>query len=303
MGYANLCLSGGHLKVASFLGCIAAMDETNPSMMQGFKNFAGTSAGALLCLMCVLRYTFQEMMECTRTLVQRFGSLDHQDIEGAFEAWSGMGVISGDRLDRVVWHVLEQKEMPKQCTFVELAKKTGRNLIVSGFNVSTSSHEYFSVDSYPNMCVHTAIRISMSLPVLFRPYEMDGMLYCDAGISNNFPIHVFKSTCHLHDTLGISVQTDSNSNPGNIVSYVGKLLHHITDVATEHTIASSHNADFNKQPNYDVVYIQCQDEGLFDMEHMCFSLSEDLFQSMVQKGRDAMNAHISRITHENAQTR
>lgn len=101
-----------------------------------------------------------------------------------------------------------EKEGPRyNATFADHFKAFGVKLVVTGTNMETKKSGLFSVDTTPHFPVADAVRISMGLPLLYKPYVirkkkhrsiqagrwpewLDGV-WVDGGYFNNIPIRVF----------------------------------------------------------------------------------------------------------------
>jgi hypothetical protein len=96
-------------------------------------------------------------------------------------------------------------------------------LAVTGTNLETGKSEIFSVDTTPNFPVADAIRISMGLPLVYKPLvirekELGDMLpkwvagaWVDGGYLNNLPMPAFdhaKAANDGPDTLGLRLEED-----------------------------------------------------------------------------------------------
>ena len=75
------------------------------------------------------------------------------------------------------------------------------------------------------MSVSLAIRISMSIPILFSPVEHKGYLYTDGCVLDNFPIHIFPND---ETTLGVSLKHKNKEDIMGIEDYVFTLINCLT---------------------------------------------------------------------------
>lgn len=64
----------------------------------------------------------------------------------------------------------------------------------------------------------TALRATMSLPVLFPPLRIDGMVLVDGAISNNLPVNIVKA---MGADVTIAVALDTPLNPDDLRSLLG----------------------------------------------------------------------------------
>ena len=63
------------------------------------------------------------------------------------------------------------------------------------------SLHYFSNDNTLNMEILITLRISMSVPILFKPVHYENKVWIDGGCLNNFPIELFDDC--LENIIGI----------------------------------------------------------------------------------------------------
>ncbi len=57
----------------------------------------------------------------------------------------------------------------------------------------------------------TAVRASMTIPIMFKPVELDGTLYYDGGIYNNFPMETMKRVFNPDIIIGVYVSAFGKS--------------------------------------------------------------------------------------------
>ncbi|MCE7743339.1 MAG: hypothetical protein GOP50_12885, partial [Candidatus Heimdallarchaeota archaeon] len=103
--------------------------------------------------------------------------------------------------------LIEKKSGIKNCTFEQFYDFFGIDLVLTGFDVSTNQTYYFrNNEQWKKLCVADAVRMSMSIPIIFKPVVM-GMkngkfvsacvedspksYIVDGGLGNSFPFHVF----------------------------------------------------------------------------------------------------------------
>ncbi len=81
-----------------------------------------------------------------------------------------------------------KNEVDPRITFSKVFKRFKKRIIITGTNTSAHAPEYFSVDTSPDMRVLDAVRISMSIPLLFTAVRRQNGLFVDGGIRDNYPI-------------------------------------------------------------------------------------------------------------------
>lgn len=107
-------------------------------------------------------------------------------------------------------------------TFKEHFKVFKIKLVVTGSNLETGKSEYFSCDTTPNLAVADAVRISMGIPLAFKPViirkgthfkdelpDWVDSVWVDGGLFNNIPIQAFDSESGENPkTLGLRLGVD-----------------------------------------------------------------------------------------------
>ena len=124
----------------------------------------------------------------------------------------------------IIGKLVKGKNISIHITFKQLYEKTNKNLIVTGVCLNDISLHYFSNDNCPDMQVLTAIRISMSVPILFKPVHYDNKVWIDGGCLSNFPIELFDEC--LESVLGIYLGSNDNEiieNFNNIQDYFSQM--------------------------------------------------------------------------------
>jgi hypothetical protein len=89
-----------------------------------------------------------------------------------------------------------------------------RDLLICGANLSTGKTELFSWRHTPHFPVADAVRISMSLPIIYKPYVIKKKIpgwppcgtYIDGGIWNNLP---------FREIAAFATSSDSNTSESN----------------------------------------------------------------------------------------
>ena len=80
----------------------------------------------------------------------------------------------------------------KDTTFAELFNSEEYlELYLISSNLNTQNIDIFSYYDSPNTKIAEAIRCSMSIPIFFEPYVLNGFTYTDGGVIDNYPIDIF----------------------------------------------------------------------------------------------------------------
>jgi predicted acylesterase/phospholipase RssA len=106
------------------------------------------------------------------------------------------------------------------------------DLILTGSNLSTGRTQIFSEATTPDFPVADAVRISMGLPIFFKPYVITDPprnkgwppcgTYVDGGLWNNLPFREFGSDSR--DTLGIRLEIVPPEAVTSLLALLGRSL-------------------------------------------------------------------------------
>ena len=277
----NLVISGGSTKTIAVLGALKYLEEQH--LLHEVKNFVGTSAGSLLCLFMVLGYKIDEIVHLLREHL--FGNHLHLlelDEVMNLEFLQNYGLDSGKNIVQFFCDVLFLKCHKTDMTFVELAKLTGRNLVVCGANITKQRSDHFSVDTHPDMSIITALRISVSLPFIFTPVVFDDCYYLDGGLYEALPLtYIARFKDPVKDTLALNItsSTDPTSNRiASLLDYIRVVFTSVVDKANQSACAPS--------PKIRVIDIEFEDLELasFSFEDCGFVLDEPTIKKHLEKG-------------------
>jgi NTE family protein len=194
-----LVISGGGIKGLSGLGALKCLIDNEIVVFP--EIFAGSSVGSIICFLINIGYSPKDQYDLLEQL--DFTELvKYVEPENLFSE-PCFGISSAEPILEVIYNFMKKKKIPKNITFRELFEMTQSKLIVTGTCINDVVVKYFSVDTYPDMQILKALRISMSIPFVFRPYSFEGKLWVDGGCMNNFPIDLF--TDKLDDVIGIYI--------------------------------------------------------------------------------------------------
>jgi NTE family protein len=275
-----MVIAGGAMKVMSVIGIIKYLEEKR--MMSSIKNFVGTSAGSIISLLLCLGYTSEEIKRHVLEAVQD-KTLTTFEADGIFDMFSTYGINSGESLENLFNKLIYKKYKTTNMTFIDLAKVSGKNLVVCVSNLSKEKHEFFNVDNTPNYSVAQAVRISCSIPILFCPVNIDDNLYLDGGIYNNFPIDYFTDN-HLRDILAINITVTNYQKHDNFLQYVRYIFNSL--------IEKFHKKSVNIEEQNVITLEFDDDDGWFTFSEVKFTLTKELLEKYIEMGYQAVLTHL-----------
>ena len=226
-----LCFSGGGVKGICFIGVLEKLIEHKKIKLNKIDMYVGTSAGSIISFFLILGFTIEEMKEFIMTF--NFSKLNEEiDCINLIEKF---GINNGEKIKLFFIKFLELKLNVQDITFKELFNETQKKILIIGTNLTKNQEELFSVDTTPNMSVITAIRISISIPVIFTPVMYNNSLYVDGALVNNFPINY----CPKDKTFGIYVKNSNNNIEINSMqSFIIMCLNITSDTIIEKNLNS-----------------------------------------------------------------
>ena len=101
------------------------------------------------------------------------------------------GWHKGDYFLKRIQRTIQRKTGNPRSTFADLRADRFRELHVIGDNLCTHQARAFPDEHSQNMAVADAVRISMSIPLVFASRELDSETYVDGGVLWNYPITIF----------------------------------------------------------------------------------------------------------------
>tara|TARA_B100000575_G_C22945745_1_gene547180 strand:- start:312 stop:800 length:489 start_codon:yes stop_codon:yes gene_type:complete len=105
----------------------------------------------------------------------------------------------------------------------ELYEHTKINLVLKTTNITKYRIEYINHESDPELSMIDAIRMSSSIPLIFKPITYKNQLYVDGGLCGNYPIE-YNKTLKSKNFLGINIKVkDKVEKVTDILSYISRL--------------------------------------------------------------------------------
>lgn len=222
----TLVLSGGGIKGIVHLGVLKMLEETG--IINGIKNFAGTSVGGLICMLYVIGYTSVELWEFINSFnLEKLKSLKPETL---FEEY---GLDSGKKIHLLLKGLLKNKGFTDKTTMLDLYLRTGISLTLTVTCVNDKKACYISHTTFPNICLLDAARMTMSIPVYYTPVLYKNKYYIDGGCIDNFPIKLYKD--NLSRVIGVYIR-DRKKETSSIEGLEGYLRETIMCLLEGHSI-------------------------------------------------------------------
>jgi len=192
--FTHMVLAGGGMLGTVYIGAFRYLYE-NPELIANIKTVIGTSIGAFFAIAFVLNISISEIERFWNDFLNENNKKFDINIIQLFEIFNTLGLDdSSRRLDIIIKNL-------HNITFLDLAKKTGKDLIICATNAHTMKVVYFSVDNTPNVLVSDALHASCSLPLINKPVKIGDTYYIDGGITENIPLSCIKENIDFNNIL------------------------------------------------------------------------------------------------------
>lgn len=184
----GVVLSGGGIRGVAHIGLLKFLEE------QGIKptHFAGASAGSIVGALAAAGHPPDKILEIAK---------EHKIFSLIKPSWPSLGLTALDKLPQLMRKYID----------VEKIEDLPRPLAISASSITQAKSKIFQ--SGP---LFQVIQASCSIPVIFRPVEIDGELYVDGGLLNNIPSQGIRDEVDV--LLGFNLVPGEPMNKENISS-------------------------------------------------------------------------------------
>lgn len=162
----GVVLSGGSVRGSAHVGFLQRLDELGYSP----EIISGTSAGAMIGAFYAAGKTVEEILDFFRsTSLFQYTSINPLT-SGIFDTKKYMSIF-----EKFLPPTFEDLDLP---------------LTICATNVETGEPQYFNSGQ-----LYKPLLASCTIPVLFAPVEIDGELFIDGGVTDNFPVEQIEDKC------------------------------------------------------------------------------------------------------------
>ncbi len=271
----HITFSGGGMHGLVYLGVLKYlyMEKLHASI----KTLAGTSIGALVaCVLCLEIHDFEDYLISSISNLRLPGSdVMHIFTKGKYGIADPNLIVSG------LVDAMKAYKYDADMTFMDLAKRTGKNLVLSATCVETSKATYFSVNTTPNVRVVDAIKASCAIPFIFHPVAIGDYHYIDGCFTDNFPFQecVRQSQTHESMIVGIDAAIMESSSP---LDSFATYLSHFVGYMIRNNVSDQENKFYQhrlicQNPCINIFPIQIAKDGI----RLCLT-KEDVDKAIVQ---------------------
>jgi len=295
--YENLVFEGGG--VCSFAYCGAISELEKMGILSKIKRFAGSSIGALFAGLLAANFTAREIWE-VQTIINFSDLSNKYDISNAFNLFKNLGVNSSSSIRKQINAILSTR-ISQDETLSGLFKKTGKELVLVSCCLNTEKSVYFHHATHGNVKVIDAIIASMSIPVFFRPLQLEECFFVDGAIVDNYPIWIFNDMDALYKnnltidrknvnplTLGLKLNShgekSNDSNSKTPVTNIIDLLYLICNILTGVVDANNYSDRYKEQ----TIKISSNDIYFLDL-----FITKDQISQLVKNGIEGVKNYFN----------
>lgn len=219
--FEYIVIEGGGIKMIPSSGAIRALGEYG--ILENLTKFAGSSAGAILSTALACEYTPDEIDQLMMdTDFNKFLDDDYGFLRDTYRMSKDYGLCPGEYFREWMDEHIAKKLRKKNATFKDLKELKDKYLYITSLCVDDNETKIFSYENSPDMPISLAVRMSMSIPILFCSVKYKGKRYVDGGVSDNYPITIFDTDKkNINKTLGLKLMSKDEKRNGRI--YTGKL--------------------------------------------------------------------------------
>lgn len=203
---AHLVFEGGGVRGIAYAGALEVLEEAG--VLANVESTSGTSVGGLVAVLYAVGYSPHELMAVLADLkIQRFNDGRWMFIGGASRMSRRYGWYRGEHFETWVASLIERKTSQRDLTFGDLhALRTEdprfKEPAVFATDLTLQRTVKFSCETSPDMPLHLAARITMSVPLYFSAVFLDSAMQpvrkparggryrvlVDGGIGANYPL-------------------------------------------------------------------------------------------------------------------
>lgn len=227
MDIDTLCFCSGGIQGIILIGVLKQLLNNNFIDIKNINTFSGSSIGAILAFLLCINFTIDE-------IILFIISYDFNNIESEYNIeniFTSFGFNKGEIIENLFNKLLKHKLNKSDYTFIELYKITNKKLIIIGTNFTKGTEQIFSYEKTPNYSVVKALRISISIPIIFTPIKMNDDYFVDGALLNNFPI----KASNKKSTLGLNLVNHFDNNLTSLQDVIFGTL----KILTKHKIYKS----------------------------------------------------------------
>ncbi|MBK2124468.1 alpha/beta fold hydrolase [Fangia hongkongensis] len=213
--FRNLVFEGAGVRGIAYSGAITALESLG--VLENIHRYAGTSAGGIYAIFLAVGYNAKEIEEIVRNInYAEFTDASRNFLSNSTRLLTDYGWYKGDAFVEYMRALIEKKTGDGEISFSMLKARTGKDLYITGTNLSHACAEVYSAESTPDMSLTEAIRISTAIPMFFKAIKRkngkEEDILVDGGLSWNCPLELFDQRKYVSNELNITPKKTEGKN-------------------------------------------------------------------------------------------
>lgn len=182
MKYHTLILEGGGVKGYAYPFALQELERLQIIKLANIHTFAGSSAGAITAALLACGMTPENLIEALSIDFSVFQDDKAGVLRDAWNIHKHFGYCEGKVFEDWFKTYLKRLTGNFEITFAECHN----DLHITATNLSCGYLNIFNRKNTPHLTIWKAVRMSMSIPLFFKPYKFRGDYYVDGGLLRNF---------------------------------------------------------------------------------------------------------------------
>lgn len=247
----NLVFGGGGTRCLIYLSALSQLQTKG--FLKNVESVIGTSAGSLIGSLFLLSKDAARVKDilfhCDFT---RCRDVTINNLFQFNEVW---GLDDGKKIKEMICDLCE--EVKKGSSQYCLKDVPGIRIVVADLTIRKTI--ILDSSTYPNLLLVDAIRASMCLPILFRPFiTNDGHIWTDGGLRENFP-WLLLTEKERSISLGFAIAKSLSLHPLTLNDYIFSLIH-FEEPHKEILLKSYNNIIWFEKPPFPNYFTRLQKE-------------------------------------------
>ncbi len=188
----HLVMSGAGTNVLVQIGFLHYLLDHEYFVLSNIKSIYATSAGAILSILILIGVPVSEIKDY---IIQR-------PWEKFFDVtFQEKGIFQSICLYDMVKPFMLAYDIPDTYTLLDLYQKTGVDLHIFTTKINGLVCIDLNHNTYPEVTLSEAIRMTAALPILFTPIKYKNEYYIDGGFINNCPLQSIQKQNYIPDSI------------------------------------------------------------------------------------------------------
>jgi predicted acylesterase/phospholipase RssA len=273
----SLVFDGAAELALVYIGALERMSERSIFREYDVTEILGSSSGSLIALILCLGVMDVTEVQQLIDMITVEDDIYLLKMEGIFQVFDEYGIDDGANIIATVSSIFVKYANMEDMSFQGLAdfqmsqREFAPKLRVMGTNICKHGLVIFDADTTPQMSVALAIRISTSVPIMYKPVVLNGDVYVDGCIANACPA----TYCdHRNAILALAVKIQFSSNKLTWDRYINMLIE----------TTKSNNSDF-----FNYVHIpESMAQDRFDPERLELIVDDHRKTALIKAGYEAL---------------